>query len=145
MLPRREWRELLAAQFRLMVAQLQLSTRPTGKLVESGGDGYDPRAVSAPRLVEARALALAIGRASEFGFFRPACLVRSIALHRLLLARGIVGGRVQVGVVLQDGRLAAHAWVEYAGEILGDDPHAVAHFDRLPGLAFSDEPVSRAP
>ena len=84
-------------------------------------------------------------RASEFGFFRPACLVRSIALHRLLLARGIVGGRVQVGVVLQDGRLAAHAWVEYAGEILGDDPNILSHFDPLPGLSLIDGPLNLAP
>ena len=141
----RDWRNLLAAQARLLLAQLLMSTRPTGKLVESREDGTETPTGSPPRLADARALALAIGRASEYGVFRPACLVRSIALRRLMQARGISGGRVQIGVILQDGRLAAHAWVEYAGEILGDDPHLVSHFDPLPGLSLSETPASRAP
>ena len=143
-LPRGAWRDLLAAQIRLIVAQLQLSTRPTGKLVESSAPAFDSAAVSAPRLAEARALALAIGRAAEYGVFRPACLARSIALHRLMQARGINDGRVQIGVILQDGHLAAHAWVEYSGEILGDDPHIVSRFDPLPGLSLSDASVNLA-
>ena len=140
-----DWRDLLAAQIRLFLAQIRVSTLPTGKLVKLRDGAAGPAAVPEARLCDARALALAIGRAAEYGLFRPACLVRSIALRRLLQARGMNGGRVQIGVILQDGRLAAHAWVEYSGEILGDDPHTVAHFDPLPGLSLSDTPVGRAP
>ncbi|HVT41086.1 MAG TPA: lasso peptide biosynthesis B2 protein [Gemmatimonadaceae bacterium] len=130
--------DLLAAQTALAFAQARVWTRRRGRLV-AASRGDSGQASSAPsRLDEAHRLALAITRASAFGFFRPACLVRSIALCRMMESRGVRGGLLQIGVRLQDGRLVAHAWVEYGGEILGDDPASVSRFDLLPELSLTD-------
>jgi Transglutaminase-like superfamily len=56
----------------------------------------------------------------------------------LMESRGVRGGLMQIGVSLQDGRLVAHAWVEYAGEILGDDPDSVSRYDLLPELSLTE-------
>jgi len=130
----REWRQLAAAQLQLLRAQLRLWTTQEGQLLTTGaGSGYD-HAPSTRRVSDARELALAIGRAAEYGVFRPACLARSMALCRLLDSHGIDGGRVQIGVILRGGRFVAHAWVEYAGEILGDDEGIVSKYEPLVGM-----------
>ena len=140
----RDRRDLLSAQVRLLLAQIRVWTRAKGQLMGTGA-GADENMTSrtSARLHEARRLALAIGRASEFGIFRPACLVRSIALCRMLESHGISGGRVQLGVILRDGRLTAHAWVEYLGEVLGDDLGNVSGYERLPGLSVIDAKLNR--
>ena len=135
----RDRRDLLSAQVRLLLAQILVWTRATGQLMGTGAGAVENMTShSSARLPEARRLALAIGRASEFGIFRPACLVRSIALNSMLESRGIFGGRVQVGVILRDGRLTAHAWVEYLGEVLGEDLGSVSDYELLPGLNVID-------
>lgn len=80
------------------------------------------------RIDDARRIALAVNRAAEFGYFRPRCLVRSMALRTLLNAAGIEGAQVRVGVQLVHGRFIAHAWVEYGGQVIGDDPVSVGRF-----------------
>src|SRR5581483_7029840 len=80
-----EWLELAEAQIALLSAQLLVWTRPTGRLVagtaperapaEPPTGSPDPRATR---------WALAVARAAEHGLFRPYCLVRAVALHRLL-------------------------------------------------------------
>ena len=109
---------------------------PTGDMVrdESG-------LVKAPpgnRVDEARRIALAVNRAATFGLFRPRCLVRSRALRRMLDEAGVEGAQVRVGVQLQQGRFLAHAWVEYDGVVVGDDPVAVARFVPMPGIKVAD-------
>jgi hypothetical protein len=85
-------------------------------------------------LPEARRLALAIVRAARFGVFRPQCLVRSVALSRMLTRRGIGGAIVRVGVRRTSGEFLAHAWVELAGETLGDADEHVGTFVPLTNL-----------
>ena len=133
-LSRREWRQLAAAQFQLLHAQLRLWTTKQGKLLSTAAGSSSAAAPSTRRVNDARELALAIGRAAEYGVFRPACLARSMALCRLLESSGIDGGRVQIGVILREGRFVAHAWVEYAGEILGDDEGIVSKYEPLVGM-----------
>src|SRR6185503_9746550 len=91
-------------------------------------------AADSTRLPEARRLALAIIRAARFGVFRPQCLVRSVALSRMLEDRGIDGALVRVGVRRANGEFLAHAWVELAGEILGDADDHVGSFVPLTNL-----------
>lgn len=140
----REWTELVQAQFALLWAQLLVWTRPTGRLVANeaeirpaapatgaaAGTG-DPRA---PRL------ALAVGRAAENGVFRPLCLVQAVALNGMLERRRIRGSRIRIGVRMRDGRFAAHAWVEYAGQVLGDPAEIATQFDELAGVRVIDPP-----
>ncbi len=73
----------------------------------------------------------AIHRAATYGPYRPKCLVRSIALKRMLDTHGVRGARVFVGVRQSGGEFAAHAWVDLAGTVLGDDATDVRAFERL--------------
>ena len=146
----REWADLLEAQLALLVAQFRVWTRPTGRLVSHAAPSVSaaPLAESpalqiparAPTPVEARAeaLALAVGRAAEFGLFRPLCLVRAVALNRVLERHGITGSRVRVGVRMRNGRFAAHAWVEYGERILGDNEAHVGSFVELSEVRLVD-------
>ncbi|HEU4586898.1 MAG TPA: lasso peptide biosynthesis B2 protein [Gemmatimonadaceae bacterium] len=89
-------------------------------------------------LSRAEALALAVGRAAEFGVFRPLCLVRAVALNRVLERHGIRGSRVRVGVRMRNGRFAAHAWVEYGDRVLGDNEAHVGSFVELSEVRLVD-------
>ena len=89
-------------------------------------------------LPRAEALALAVGRAAEFGVFRPLCLVRAVALNRVLERHGITGSRVRVGVRMRNGRFAAHAWVEYGDRVIGDNEAHVGSFVELSEVRLVD-------
>ena len=91
-----------------------------------------------PVLSRAEALALAVGRAAEFGAFRPLCLVRAVALNRVLERHGITGSHVRVGVRMRNGRFAAHAWVEYGDRVLGDNEAHVGSFVELSEVHLVD-------
>ena len=127
----RDWAELIQAQKALLVARGMVRNRPLGSLatqVETSPPA-DP-----DRLPEARRLALAVVRAARFGVFRAHCLVRSVALSRLLEDRGISGALVRVGVRRTNGAFSAHAWVELAGETLGDADDHVGSFVPMTNL-----------
>lgn len=163
-LPRAERRELARAQAALLAAQLRVWTRPAGRLVRVGpltadgcgttvprgadasvppGDGESPGADSTygrpwPSVRptdDADALARAVDRAAAAGLFRPACLARALALHRLLGRAGVDGGRIRIGVRPEGPRLRAHAWVEVHGAALGEDGRRARGFLPLPGEA----------
>lgn len=119
----------MRAQLALVRARLLLSTRETGQLV-TVGDGAPARSDPA-HLPRARALALAVRRASAFGVLRPTCLAKSMALVRLLEANGMPGGRIRIGVRDRGGNVEAHAWVEFEGEVIGDFREHVATFTEL--------------
>jgi hypothetical protein len=123
----RDWKDLGRAQLALVRAQRILKSLPKGEMVR---DEEPPAAMPAvlDRLDEARRIALAVNRAAEFGLFRPRCLVRSMALRSLLNRAGIEGAYVRVGVQLVNERFMAHAWVEYAGQIVGDNEASVGRF-----------------
>jgi hypothetical protein len=117
-----------------------MRSRPTGEMVRDDlavGKSPGARPVT-DRLDDARRVALAVNRAAQFGLFRPRCLVKSRALRQLLDSAGIAGAEVRVGVQLSHGQFLAHAWVEYAGQIVGDDPVQVAKFTMLPGINIAE-------
>lgn len=132
----RDWKDLVRAQFALARAQREMRSRPTGEMVRDEPIPLESAAVD--RVDEARRIALAVNRAAEYGLFRPRCLVKSRALRKLLDEEGIPGAQVRVGVQLSKGRFLAHAWVEYAGQVLGDDQVAVAQFVPMPGIQVED-------
>ncbi|HET7550754.1 MAG TPA: lasso peptide biosynthesis B2 protein [Gemmatimonadaceae bacterium] len=164
-LSRREWADLLEAQLALLLAQFRVWTRPTGRLVSHSAETAPTTPATAPAapfisisepvtspsepvsssvrvdppvLSRAEALALAVGRAAEFGVFRPLCLVRAVALNRVLERHGISGSRVRVGVRMRNGRFAAHAWVEYGDRVLGDNEAHVGSFVELSEVRLVD-------
>jgi hypothetical protein len=128
----RDWKDLFKAQFALSRAQRDMRSRPTGEMVRD--DDPAPASTVLDRFDDARRIALAVNRAAEFGYFRPRCLVRSMALRTLLNDAGIEGAQVRVGVQVVHGKFLAHAWVEYGGQIIGDDPASVGRFLPLPSV-----------
>lgn len=140
----REWVELLQAQAALVGAQVLVWTRPTGHLVSSRGapraDEATAAGTIAPLDPRAPRLALAVSRAGDHGIFRPQCLVRAVALNRMLERRGIRGSRIRIGVRMRRGRFGAHAWVEYGGRVIGDSEAHVASFAELTDVRIVDAP-----
>lgn len=130
----RAWRDLASAQLALVGAQLRVWTTETGRLTTPDTEPAPSFVPSEASIARSKALALAISRAAAYGIFRPACLVRSVALCRLMERRGIHNAVVRVGVVMRGAVMHAHAWVEYGGIILGDDPVNVSDYAVLPGI-----------
>ena len=132
------WRALAKAQVALWWAQRELHRRPTGELVRDGALQAQSSGRHADRHEEIREIAKALNRAARFGFFRPKCLVRSMGLRRMIDDAGISGATVRVGVQVLRGRFNAHAWVEYDGEVVGDDAALVARYVPLTGLQVAE-------
>lgn len=130
--------ELLRAQMALLRAQITVWTKPVGQLVANDQPGAPasaaPVAEEGEIEPEAVRVALAINRAAAYGLFRPLCLVRAVALHRTLESRGMRGSLIRVGVRRRRGKFAAHAWVEYKRQILGDREEHVGTFAALDDL-----------
>lgn len=133
----REWVDIAEAQFELLVSKTIVATRRTGQLVfraplDPFGDTVAPDTAPASNVdPRPEQLALAVGRAAENGVFRPLCLVRAVALKRLLDRHGFDGSIVKIGVRMSRGRFAAHAWVAYNDQILGDQEWHVQSFAEL--------------
>ena len=135
----RGWWDLTEAQYYVFRAQAQLRKRPLGSLVSRAKvlSLTSPAGAIDARRAEARALARALDRVASHGFSRPLCLARSLALHYLLERRGIQGSEVRVGVRRAGTSLEAHAWVEWQGEVLGDDPLRINEFQQIDDLKVS--------
>ena len=141
----REWLDLAEAQLELLVAQFIVATRRTGQLVSRAaldpfGDQHaaDVTASTADADPRPEQLALAVGRAAEHGVFRPLCLVRAVALKRILDRHDYTGGIVKIGVRMTRGRFAAHAWVAYNSQILGDQEWHVKSFAELDEISVME-------
>lgn len=126
----REWKELIHAQLLLFWAQALVWTRPAGKLVNSSAVATE-RAEAGIDMVVARRLALQVNRVADFGPVRSLCLVRAVAINRMLESHGMHGSRLRIGVRKTGDRFAAHAWIEYGGEIIGDEESHVKQFAEL--------------
>jgi hypothetical protein len=124
-----ERRQLVRAQLALLRAQLAVWTRPHGRLVRPAREPAGLPDACASRT--ARRIAGAVSLVSRSGVFRPNCLVRSLALARLLEREEVPGWHVRIGVRERTGRFEAHAWVELGGEVLADSTEHVASFERL--------------
>lgn len=141
----REWVDLLLAQVALLAAQVLVWTRPTGRLV-SHASSADAAAMPSQATVEpalmdrAQQLGLAVSRAGDYGVFRPLCLVRAVAVHRMLERRRMHGSRIRIGVRMRRGRFGAHAWVEYGGQVIGDNIEHVESFAELGDVHLVDAP-----
>lgn len=118
---------------------LSLPSRPEG---DAGGapaspDGERPGSGEGGGIGEgdeAGRVARSVARACRLVPWDPSCLVRALALERLLRRRGLEAARVRVGVRREGGDFAAHAWVEHRGEVVGDAPDHVRDYRPLPDL-----------
>lgn len=140
----RDLLDIAEAQIELLVSKMIVATRRTGQLVSRAAldpFGDDSTASASPTAnldPRPEQLALAVMRAAENGVFRPLCLVRSVALKRLLDRHGFDGSIVKIGVRMHRGRFAAHAWVAYNDQILGDQEWHVKSFAELDEVNVMD-------
>ena len=123
----RGWVLLVRAKLALVAAKRDVSRRPQGELV---GQGKTAPNVTAPldRRADAERVAIAVRQVAAYSLLQPTCLVRSLAISKLLIASGIEGGQIRVGVALRGDRFVAHAWVEYGGAVIGDDEDVARRF-----------------
>ena len=134
-----DWRYLAEGQGALLWARAEVRRRPEGELTARGPrpPAASVQVTEAERAL-ARRLALGVLRAATYGVFRPLCLVRAVAINRLMERHGLRGSEVRVGVRWAEGQFQAHAWVEYAGEVLGDEERHVRGFAELEELRLAE-------
>ena len=78
-------------------------------------------------LDEIMGLANLVNRAARLVRIPANCLTRSLLLGWLLRRRG-VASQLRIGVKMDNGSLSAHAWVEYAGIPINDQPDVGEQF-----------------
>jgi hypothetical protein len=128
-LPAREFGELLVAQAYLVRALWAVRRRPKGALLRPVEDG--PAANAREGAERLSRLIVAVDRAARYGLFRPTCLVRAVALERMIVRAGVGPAVVRVGVLRGEDQFMAHAWIELAGRVIGDEPAHVSRFTPL--------------
>ena len=132
---------LARAQWALVRARIVVRSRAVGSLAAPAEAADEvqlarSRAAWPPRAARAEALRLseAVRQVALHGPLRANCLVRSVALQRLLADAGITRGVLRVGVHRTAGTFEAHAWLELDGRVVGDDQANTgryAPFDQL--------------
>lgn len=141
----REWSDFLRAHVAVARAAWAVRWRRRGGGVAVRESSESTRSTSESRIdsrrVErARKLSLAVDRACRWSPLRPRCLVRAVALQRLISSAGLEGGEVRIGVQRDPAGFVAHAWVDYGGTILGDAPESVSGYATLEGLDVLPRP-----
>lgn len=122
----------IQAWFLLLGIDLALRTLPLHRVqawIQSLG-----RTKKAPGREQTDAI---ISRASEFvdraarhHLYAMTCLRRSLALQ-WLLARSGLDTRLQYGVRRENGKLQAHAWLEYQGRSIGEKVEPTSQYSPL--------------
>lgn len=108
-----------------------MRTQPIGSLTARDAAATLSAPASPDDRRRAGEIATAVRRAADFGLFRPFCLVRAMALRALLERANILGSEIRIGVRRRDGVFAAHAWIRWNNQVLGDLPSHVATFTEV--------------
>jgi len=131
---RRRWR-LLRAYIDLFLVELGLRIRGfqwVERRVERGAQTSRP--VLHDDVRRARRYARSIETAARQHVVHAECLHRSLVLQAWL-RREFLPSTLQIGVRKLNGELKAHAWVELAGQVVNDEPSAVAPFAVLSSVS----------
>lgn len=127
--PPSEISDLLVAQAHLLAAWWTVRRRPKGGLLHLVN--ARPMGVQASKEARLARLAVAVDRVARFGLFRPTCLVRAVALERLIRRAKAGAAVVRVGVLRTSNDFLAHAWIELGDRVIGDEPSHVRRFTPL--------------
>ena len=130
----RERRILLAALIELPLMALALRLlgfrRLQSALMKFGlRRRGDPGGSVLSSTAEANTIEKLVSAAVNEGIYRANCLERSLTLWWLLRREGI-SSQLKIGVRKANDRLEAHAWIEFDGSVLNDDP--AVHTDYSP-------------
>jgi hypothetical protein len=68
--------------------------------------------------------------AARYHLYAMTCLRRSLTLHWLLSRQGVFT-ELRFGVLREDGKLQAHAWLEYQGQPVGEKSTLTDQYARL--------------
>jgi hypothetical protein len=127
-----EFRLLVEAQATLIACQAVKWRRPVGSLLQRN---VAEETADVPLDYGTRkavgSVQWAVSRSARHGVFRPQCLVRAMAIQKMLHRRGIVTARINIGVSMQSGAFEAHAWVELNGAVVGDSAENVGRFTKV--------------
>jgi hypothetical protein len=126
-----ERRVLLTAMFLLPI--FWVGVRLVGLPRLCGSMNLSP-VVSQPRdsRDDPAAISTLVNIAANHVWFPSTCLTRSLVLNWLLHRRG-VRSELRIGVRLIQGRLDAHAWVEYQARPVNDTPDVSERFAAFDG------------
>ncbi|ROZ66375.1 lasso peptide biosynthesis B2 protein [Ramlibacter sp. WS9] len=86
-----------------------------------------PLAQASASLLEIQSMGKLVNMAAKQSPFPATCLTRSTLLAWMLARRGIPC-QLRIGVKLDEGAFAAHAWVEWQGIPVNDKPDIATRF-----------------
>ena len=124
------------AQWELVRARISVALTRRGRLLHPVA--ASPSAVSDEAVGRARTISQAVDWASAHGLFRPSCLVRAIALERMLDSAGVAGASVRIGARRRGETIEMHAWIDLGGTVLGDLPERAGTFTPLRDFSVLD-------
>ena len=122
---------LLWPGFRRLHAWLVRWQRPDSPPASEPRAGQWPQAWVTVRMVRI---------AARYNLIRLNCLPQSLALWWLLRRQGI-GSDLRIGVIPKEGRLEAHAWVEFQGVPLNDQDDVHERFTPFHETITPPEPL----
>lgn len=138
------WTDAIRAQLALVRAAWDVRRRRTGRLLSMDAEEATGEERSLPSsntvkggeddLSDARRIGESVRVVARRGLGRPRCLVKALAVKRLLDDEGLEDARVRVGVKEDPPDIRAHAWVEFRGHVVGEFEENVEGYADLPGL-----------
>ena len=139
-----EWRKvataygyLLVAGWRLFILRQRVDTW-LGKEFPDGNSLFPTELKHQTAVQTARWVHIA----ARHPFQWARCLQRSLALY-LWLSRQDLQADLRIGVRKVGKAIEAHAWVEYGGEVLADDPNVSALFVPMIGSSAGQDKIAR--
>ncbi|HLV26342.1 MAG TPA: lasso peptide biosynthesis B2 protein [Gemmatimonadales bacterium] len=135
----REVRLLVEAQYTLLACQVARWQRPPGQLLKVANEPDASVSVPETNFSAAAEVEWALSRAAQYGAVRPACLVRSLALQRMLRRHGTHASELRLGFRMSNGNLEAHAWVELNDMVIGDSRAHVSTFTPATGRRLVEQ------
>ena len=127
----KDWLLFIQAWIWLLLFDLGLRTRPFPEL-QTFAARLIPNPTLSPEQTENLLLTLriAIDRAHYNHLYPMTCLRRALTLQRLLAKRGI-STELKIGARKDNGKLNAHAWIEYQGQTIGEPEEITERFSVL--------------
>lgn len=121
--PLRVWAEEVALAGRVLLGVLEYTWARSRVSLPALVRRFEPRRAAAPAGLgtDPGLLARRVDRVLGRLYGRAYCLPRTLLLYRLLPAER--GARIVVGIRREAGALAGHAWIECAGEPIGEQGH----------------------